>query len=651
MSGKSFQEDIKSLVVTPRPYYAESFSGFLLRTAESNGYASFGPLLDYASVTEKELRSEQPPFNKLARVYACEPEALRDLSYFKPEEFSDNKGMGLLGNELLKNHFQIRNPKFCPDCVNETGRITVYWDLGYTVACPVHDRHPVTHCDKCQSPISWRRPGLLTCRCGADLSKNQVISETDQNVLAFMQVIRLKLFALTLNTDLVRAAKFPLAEFEDMSLRTLLCLIDRFGKQGEKVADDQILQEQKEYRHVKITADVFSNWPHNFYAFLEKIGNEQNTSSSSEHYGFIKQFEHIHNALFKTKLPAKEIEFIYREFFIFGDTRWKKATIDKRLRDKNPGHESTLVGIDKVSELMNVHPATVRRLVGLGIINATEVKKGSRKRLLFDAGQELPKRIDKGSSYSARQASKMLSLPVSVLVELRKRSVFKMRYLGNKIHSFHEYDVLAFKHKLEALCADEYISGEAESVTLDEAMKRRFGDEKYKADIVELCLTGKIRTLGSKDKKIENIEIDANDLNTFLKDVKENDTDSLLVVDAARKLGCDPTVIPWLVRNKYLKANSAYQYLRIDRGSIEQFKGRYLFCNEIAREKGTSSKKIIHLCERNGVDIFRAVRTSSSSTQPFILRSYLKSIYPEFYPIKGKNPDNDAQEMVQELSM
>ncbi|MDZ7660926.1 TniQ family protein [Thiohalophilus sp.] len=643
----SSRQTIKPLVVTPRPYYAESFNGFLLRTAESNSYGSYGPILEYAGVTEKELRSVQPPFHKLAKVYACEPEALHNLSYFRPEEFSDNKGMGLLGHELLKNHFQIRNPKFCPDCVSETGRVTVYWDLGYTVACPVHGRHPVTRCDKCKKPISWRRPGLLTCRCGADLLTNQVISESNQSLLAFMQVIRSKLFNLTLNTDPVRAANFPLDEFENMSLRTLLCLVDRIGKQGEKLASNDMAEDQKEYRHVKITSEVFSNWPHNFYDFLEKIGNYQDASSNNEHYGFIKQFEHVHNALFKTKLPAKEIEFIYREFFIFGDKRWKKATIDKRLREKNPGYESTLVGIDKASEIMGVQTATVRRLVELGVIKAVEVKKGNRKRLLFDVGQDLPKRIDKGVSYSARQASKVLKLPVSVLQELRKRSVFKMRYFGDKIQSFHEYDVIAFKRQLEALCDAEYISDEVvDTITLDDAMKRKYGSEKYKADIVELFLSGKIRTLGSKDKNIENIEIDTRELNAILKDVKEKGTDSLLVVDAARKIGCDPTVVPWLVRNDYLKANPAFQHLRIESDSIDHFKSTYLFCNELGKEKRTSSKKIIQFCERHGIEMFRAMRTSSSSSQPFISLSDLKSILPaQNYTIRDKN----TQEIVREL--
>ena len=60
---------IQPLVITPSPFRGESLPGFILRTAERNGYESPMKLLHYAGMDDNEARSARPSLEKLAPLY------------------------------------------------------------------------------------------------------------------------------------------------------------------------------------------------------------------------------------------------------------------------------------------------------------------------------------------------------------------------------------------------------------------------------------------------------------------------------------------------------------------------------------------------------------------------------------------------------
>lgn len=55
---------IQPLVIAPSPFKGESLPGFILRTAELNGYDSPMKLLHYAGMDDNEARSARPSLEK-----------------------------------------------------------------------------------------------------------------------------------------------------------------------------------------------------------------------------------------------------------------------------------------------------------------------------------------------------------------------------------------------------------------------------------------------------------------------------------------------------------------------------------------------------------------------------------------------------------
>lgn len=616
---------IQPLLVTPRPMFGESMKGFLLRTSEANGYASPNDILTYAGLTENELQSVNPPLDKLARLYGRTAESLNALSYYQPDELGLNKGFGLLGHELYTTQLQIKNAKFCPDCVKETGKISVYWDIGYAVACPVHRRKPISQCPVCKKRVSWYRPGLLTCRCGTDLGGIESDEEVDPRMVGLMHILRAKLFKLTALNDEVNALKFPIEAFDKMSLRTYLALIDRFGKLGdqEKGITSRV---GKEYRHVMTAAKALSDWPYGFYRFLESLKTSQSSEAKPSYFGLRKQFEGFYVAIFKTNLPRQEMEFLHEGFVMFGESYWKKATVDKRLYDKMSDAQPRLVGINEIAKKMGVNSSTVKQLVKMGVVSVTEVMKGNRKRLLFNATNGYPQRIKEGNSYTAREAARILGLPPNVLTALRPIGVFELQYLGTKTGSFHEYDIANFQKRMLNLKAKSEAGDEKDSITLKEVMRMKLGGAEQKAKLIQAIFQNEIQVIGRHGKEPIDIRLNRIAVLSWIQSAKVVAMHGLLVTETAKKLECCPTVIPYLVEEGFLRGVNGLSHTRIDEGSVEEFGKEYVSCAWVAKQTNSSTRGIVNRCKKLEISLLMARRQGRDSFQPFIRVGQLDKI-------------------------
>jgi len=49
-----------------------------------------------------------------------------------------------------------------------------FWDLDLVSICPTHRIALVTRCSACNKHLSWKRPGLLICSCGAKIKQDGV---------------------------------------------------------------------------------------------------------------------------------------------------------------------------------------------------------------------------------------------------------------------------------------------------------------------------------------------------------------------------------------------------------------------------------------------------------------------------------------------
>lgn len=110
---------------------------------------------------------------KLAAILGKDPDRLEQIAYLgraKDGKSEYRLNGHPIGRGLTLAPLRLKAPVICPACIKEKGIVDVCWDLTAFVACPVHGMRLLQRCPACNSGLTWLRPGLLTCSCGASLA-------------------------------------------------------------------------------------------------------------------------------------------------------------------------------------------------------------------------------------------------------------------------------------------------------------------------------------------------------------------------------------------------------------------------------------------------------------------------------------------------
>lgn len=218
------------LVRTPAPKSTESFLGYLLRVSEANGYDTPKYVLEHAGLTDNERRNVRFPLGKFTQILGCDMADLESISYTGAD--ADGQRAQLLGHSLGRSlrsgPLRLKSPAFCPHCVCDNGYIDAFWDLNQVVACPIHSCKVIELCPDCGQSLHWLRPGLLTCKCGADLAKAET-SAADPEVCKLMAMFKSKLHGLPILEDASNHG-WPIKILNSLSLYALLGITAGLGK-------------------------------------------------------------------------------------------------------------------------------------------------------------------------------------------------------------------------------------------------------------------------------------------------------------------------------------------------------------------------------------------------------------------------------------
>lgn len=612
-------EKLSPLVVTPTPFQGESLMGFLLRTSQMNGYSTPGDILRYAGLTENQVRSARIPLDKVTRILAQNVSKLESFAYTDEGGNRYGKHFRLVGHDIHTIYLQIKGASVCPECVEELGYIDAFWDLRYAVACPHHRHVPLKQCPSCGKRLTWSRPDMLQCRCGHDLNQQTDGCLADDTVIALLEVLWRKLHHKPLTSDRIITVGFPLKEFESMTLQTFLGVIERFGRVAQKNNPSMNINEMIT---MVIAANALADWPNGIYKYLEEIGGGQHFKSDKSAFGLRKQFTTFYSSMFKSGLPVEKMGFMRKAFLSFGTDHWKRASLDTKLLRGAEGENISVGGISDVAEIIGVQPITVRQMVKAGLIKPVRLENGKTARLLFDLSQEMPRRIDEGVSYTKREAAKIMEMPVSVLMSLRRMGVFCVRRLGTKVASFHEYDVADYKRALLQVVPDvSQPDGNREStVSLTDVMRMKVGSSDRKANVIEAVLKGNLHIFGRIGDGVLDIALNRNAVMNMLHDDRASETGGRLVSEVVKLLRCDSVVVTSLVDNGYLERVPDLNCIRITEDSLLNFSGIYVSCAWLANHLKASSRAIARRFEAEGKTLLYAERGCGRPPQPFVRR-------------------------------
>lgn len=507
---------IQQLVITPLPMPTESMMGLILRTSEMNGYPSPFTILRYAGMSENEIRSAKPPIDKLANLYGRDA---NDFCYMGHTSFDNDKHRKkwrILNKTIPALYVSIKAAKICPECILDDGNVDGFWDLRHAIACPTHSKMAITSCPSCAKPLSWHRQGLLTCRCGQDLSELRGAPVQDPNVLGMLELIKRKLHGDPLKVPNLSILNFPLREIENISVATLLGIIGRLQPGNRRKTRFNIpIGMSVEMNALKLASGMLSHWPNGLYDYLESMHKfNPHVDRSTLH----SQFRRFCFSFFKSGLPASEISFLESAFMSFGNDRWKtRGFIDSRFSNKL-NTPNKIVGMKGLAEHLGIMVPTAINYVKKGIIIGEQVETATSKRQIFDLSS-LPFSKAEGNRHRLREAAKFLGLPVCLLGRLRKSRIYKIKRLAWGLDGYSELDLIEFR---EVILSRAPLLGSfktAEFISLKSIMHKKLKNQSVAATIVAAVFESEIVPVGRMGDEIRDVVFNIADVEVFIKNI------------------------------------------------------------------------------------------------------------------------------------
>ena len=414
-----------------------------------------------------------------------------------------------------------------------------------------------------------------------------------------------------------------------MKLRSLLFIIDTLGRHALEVGREP--NDRTPRRRVERAAEALDDWPSGFFRLLRAI-LEKSSAVAPTSLGLRRRFERFYDALFKSRVVAtQEVEFLREAFIRFGLEEWGECYVDEKLfRNSLVPGERRFFSTTQLAANLGVRPITASRLIRTGKISAKSVTAGGVTRVIADVGDGKVLRRVPGTTYGERRAAAFLGIPVSVLQSLRKTGELEARYFGRTAADFHEDDLKSFLDKCNAIAVKtpRLLDKPPGLITLADAMRLNFRSDDGKADFFRELLAQRMQIIGRCSDELGGILFQSAAVERLLLDSRakvEGATRS--IAEAAGRLHCDTPVVHALVQHGLLESTASGPRTRITERSIEAFNATGVSLARLAKDAGTSTRRLLFQCKRRGIPVEFYPRGPGSPPQPFIKRDYIATVY------------------------
>lgn len=602
------------LVRTPKQVPGESPLGFVLRLSEANGYETPRRVFSLARATRDEMFCAGLNMTKIAAVLRFSPEQLEG---YRPHNETDLTRVQCNGHALSPEDISLTDAKICPECIQELGHVPSWVDLDIVDACPKHERQLVTHCPTCGNRLSWFRPGLLQCKCGARLHNARGRPIGEEQVALLSHVV-----AKVQGEPAPRLCGMPTDQFEQMPLRGFLAMVRGLVRLERHAAVDL-----GAHSPAARAGWMFSRWPENLFSVFATL-----VPKDAAENGVVvlrRHLEGVYRVIWKTISSASDIAFL----------RAAVVEFSQALQTRKDFEPVSLTG------------------AGLGAQQATENVKGtdasdnkgatplphetrgmdtsSRKKRIVIRRKNAPHPIGQ-RALSIRKAANRVNLPVTVLEYLRRAGHFEVRHKTLYAKSFHEADVVAFEVKISVIRAAVAPTG-SPTLSFGEVMHRKFKFADGKGEFVAAIFDGKLACFSSGEPGFQGLLFDTEEVLALLAAQRAAAFgDALTIAETSKVLCCDPLAVPDVIAKGYLQSFRDAAGIRIPRDSVVKFETEYWSLARLANELGTSSVALHRQVSVFGLELVYFQRTHSKGQQPFLKKSEIARCKELWKPVSRK---------------
>lgn len=577
---------VQPLVITPSPFAGESLPGFILRTAERNGYSPM-KLLHYAGMDDNEARSARPSLEKLAPLYGKSAAELKVAGLDSQEPGHTGRYLQVMGHSIPSMFTRSKHASVCLECVRENGYIDGFHELKYAVACPVHQVRTVRNCAACQKPLSWQREGLTKCSCGAEIIQTVPEKITESKVLTLLGIMYAKLMQQPLNQEQMDKCGFPVEAMEQLSIQTLLSMIYRFGLfNGDRTAN-----ADADFMAVETTADVLSDWPHRFHDYLAKV---HAPGANLKVSGLRGQFNSFYESFFKNIEQGHELQFMRDAFVAFGQQNWQQAALHPKL---SPAIADQTRGVNRLAAQLGVQPSTLRKMIEEKVINV-EINELNATRKLVKLAEQQPFEFASGRRLGLKEAAQKLDIPVEVMRAYRSHGYYEAKHFA-PMHMFHERDVDALHRRLmQGMQFKVPFLVSSHHITLSQVMRLKITSE-MKAMWLNAVSKRQIVAVGTVSDLPSGLVFDSRNVKSYLENIRHALQNTLPLNEVQSELKIDRATLFGLVKHGLLeKVYLQGLGLRITEASFNHFNENMIACRQVAVMKNITQKSVLRLCRQ-----------------------------------------------------
>lgn len=184
---------LRPLCFVANPFFEESPSSVLMRTALHNGYSSILNMSADLKITEKTMGEWILNDGMMCATF-CKAapnlqEQLKECFYFQSQ-----KPLGRSDDVIVQGMrvpwMMLRRPQvFCPICLEE-GYTRYIQDIADFKYCPYHAAEYLRKCTACQRPYKWRNSVDSLCLCGHDFRKSPVTLGDNSSAIQLLELFR-----------------------------------------------------------------------------------------------------------------------------------------------------------------------------------------------------------------------------------------------------------------------------------------------------------------------------------------------------------------------------------------------------------------------------------------------------------------------------
>ena len=573
---------------------------YILRLSHANHYTSPWRVLSVAGYAQDEMFRPTLNPKRLAERLGPNGDRLRLKALVREE--GDGRRTYLIGSEpigrsLTHSPYRLERPAICPQCVVQDRFGRQSWDLAAVSACPRHGRKLLQVCGACSKPLTWYRRSLLRCACGANLAR-QVPDEASAAEIELAAMLERRIDGDAV-TDQPSAAGLPLEALSAVPFDGLIKLIQTLHRLRPKDWLDQGSPGLT-------AARVFGGWPRGFHRYLRDMGAMSGEPPTS--VALRRRFESLYGALFKRKLMSKHLAFMREAFVDFGLQEWGEVVVDAKMRG-TAGRNRRFVSATAFAQKAGVQPITVRRWVEKGRLGGSLTKGRSVRGFVIDTAGVDDQDRPRAERLQAREAGKLIGLPVTVLRQLKASGHYSVNPAVNAARGFWKADLDSLGKRIVDCATAEGRNttaaklSEPDCVLLGDVLsKMKFGDEGAKGRLLAGLLDGKTRAVGEAPNRLHQLRLSVADVEIFrVGDSVNRPSAAVSRQAAAAMLNVGLYAIPALLEAGLLREPQG-KAAGIDRESVLQFQQNWRLVSKLAQELRTNSSRLIAEARRRKME-------------------------------------------------